>query len=226
MTAVRREFGEGPLARVAAWIYTMAVVEGLFLVAALPGLALLLLLDRDASNIPLAAICALPLGPATSAVLFALRHRRADLTDLRPARAFWRGYRTNFGAAGKLSALWLTGQAVVGIVLTHRADAGIPGWWAALLVLLSLFATMWGANALIVGSLFAFRLRDTARLALHFLWRTPRAAVATACLLVVAAGITLLWTEAAAVLLTSLFANALLTAAGPMITEIQERYAR
>ena len=50
----------------------------------LPGLVALVLLDRDASNLPLVAACALPLGPALSAALYALHRRSADLTDLQP----------------------------------------------------------------------------------------------------------------------------------------------
>jgi hypothetical protein len=225
MSQARREFGEGPLARVTAFVYTMLAVEALFLVAALPSLVLLMLLEQDASNLPLAAACLIPVGPAASATVFTLFHRRADLTDLRPLTAFWRGYRANLGGVLRLWIPLLAWLAVVAVILTHRADAGIPAWWAALLVLIAVAAALWGANALIIVSLFAFRSRDVVRLALYFLWRTPRVAVTTAALLVVAVGMTLLWTEAAAVLLCPVFALSLLAAADPMITEIRERFA-
>ena len=88
-----REFGEGPLARVAALVYSLLTIESLLLLTTLPGLIPLVLLDRDASNAPLAVACAIPLGPALSAALFALRQHKPDLTDLKPAAQFWRGYR-------------------------------------------------------------------------------------------------------------------------------------
>ena len=55
-------------------------------------------------------VCALPLGPALSAALYALHHRRPDLTDLRPARAFWRGYRINAVPALRLWVPLLAGS--------------------------------------------------------------------------------------------------------------------
>jgi hypothetical protein len=73
--AATREFGTGPLSRACALVYTLLVTEGLFLLATVPGLVPLLLLDRDASNLPLDALCLVPAGPAASAALFAL-HRR------------------------------------------------------------------------------------------------------------------------------------------------------
>lgn len=88
-------FGTGSLSRAAALIHTLVTVEALLLVAASPGLAGLLLLGPAPTNLPLAAVCLLPLGPATAAALYALRHRDRDLTELHPARAYWRGWRLN-----------------------------------------------------------------------------------------------------------------------------------
>ena len=118
-----RQFGEGPLARAAALVYTLLVVEVMLLVASVPGLAVLVLLDRDASNLPLVAACALPLGPALSAALYALRHRSRDLGDLRPAIAFWRGYRVNLGGALLVWVPWLAWMTVVAVNLTHLEAA-------------------------------------------------------------------------------------------------------
>ena len=82
--AASREFGTGPLARASALVYTLLVTEGLFLLTTVPGLVPLLLLDHDASNLPLDALCLLPVGPAASAALFALHRRQSDLADLQP----------------------------------------------------------------------------------------------------------------------------------------------
>jgi len=48
-TGDRRTFGEGPLARAAALVYTLLIVELLFLLTAGPGLIALVLLDHDAT---------------------------------------------------------------------------------------------------------------------------------------------------------------------------------
>src|SRR5690349_6331838 len=103
----RAQFGAGPLSRAAALVYHVLVVELLLLVTAGPGLALLVLLDRDASNLPLVAACALPVGPALSAAIYALDRRKLDLTDLRPAAMFWRGYRLNVRGALQIWIPWL-----------------------------------------------------------------------------------------------------------------------
>ncbi|WP_182903017.1 hypothetical protein [Microbispora sp. H10830] len=222
-TTIRR-FGQGPLSRASALVYTLLVVELLVLVTAVPGLIGLVLLDRDAANVPLAAACALPAGPALSAALYAVHHRRLDLTDLHPATAFWRGYRMNVRGVVKLWIPLLAWLTVLGSTLANFGAAGVPGWWAILLVLIALAAALWGANALVITSLFAFRARDVARLAAYFLFSSPRVALANACLLVVAAGVTLVASEAALTLLASVFAAALLLNSRPLIAGVTEKF--
>ncbi|MBX6385025.1 MAG: hypothetical protein IRZ07_18990 [Microbispora sp.] len=222
-TTIRR-FGEGPLSRASALVYTLLVVELLIVATTLPGLIGLFLLDRDAGNVPLAALCLLPAGPALSAALYAVHHRRLDLTDLHPAAAFWRGYRMNVRGVLKLALPWLAWLTILGLTLANFGAAGVPGWWAILLVLIALAAALWGANALVITSLFEFRARDVARLAAYFLFSAPRVALGNACLLIVAGGVTLVATEAALALLASVFAAALLLNSRPMITEVRERF--
>src|SRR5262245_10904129 len=107
MAGAQRQFGEGPLSRIAALAYNLIVVELLVLLAGPPGLVPLALRDAEASNVPLAAIGALPFGPAMSAALYALNRRSRDITDLTPAKAFWRGYRMNLGGVLKIWVPWL-----------------------------------------------------------------------------------------------------------------------
>jgi Protein of unknown function, DUF624 len=214
-------FGDGPLARAAALIYTLLVVELLLLLTTLPGLVALVLLDRDASNLPLAAACALPLGPAISAALYALHHRSRDLADLRPAAAFWRGYRLNLRGALQVWVPWLVWLTIVAVNLAHLRAAGVPGWWAVLLVLVAAVATLGAVNALVITSLFSFRAADVARLAVAFLARTPGATLGNACLLIVAAGVTAASSEAVLALLGSVLVSALLLSCRPMIAQIQ-----
>ncbi len=214
-------FGEGPLARACALVYTLLVVELLFLLTTVPGLIGLVLLGRDATNIPLAALCLIPAGPALSAALYALHHRRLDLTDLHPGAAFWRGYRANLRGVVKLWIPWLLWLAVIG---SNLATAGARGWWAVPSVLIAVAATLWIANVLVITSLFAFRARDVARLAVYFLTRSPRASLGNACLLVLAAGLTLVASEALPVLLASVFASMLLLNSRTVTAEVRERF--
>jgi hypothetical protein len=222
--SARQQFGTGPLSRAAAWVYTLLAVELLLLVTTVPGLVLLVLLAHDASNLPLVALCAVPIGPGLSAALYALHHHRADLTDLRPAAAFWRGYRLNAAGALRLWVPWLAAVTVIGINLANLPAAGVPRWWAGPLVLVALAATVWVANALVINSLFAFRARDVARLAGHFLTRSPGVAIGNACLLVVAVGITTSASEAVLALAGSLLALALLRNCRPMVARVRREF--
>jgi hypothetical protein len=217
----QHQFGDGPLARAAALVYTHLVVEVLLLGTTVPGLFVLILLDRDASNIPLAAACAVPLGPALSAALYALHHRSRDVADLRPAAAFWRGYRLNLRGALTIWVPWLGWLTIVGVNLAHFSAAGVPGWWAVVLVVVVIVAALAAANAIVITSLFAFRAVDVARLAASFLGRTPGVTLGNACLRVVAAGVTAVSSEAVLALLGSVFAAALLRTCRPMIAEIR-----
>jgi hypothetical protein len=219
-----KSFEAGVLPRTAALVYTLLVVELLFLLTAAPGLVLLVLLDHDASNVPLAAACAVPCGPAFSAALFAVRHRSGDLTDLTPARAFWRGYRGNLLPVLKIWVPWLAWLAIVMVNLAHGAASGVPGWWRVLLVVVAVVATLWVVNALVITSLFAFRAVDVARLAFYFLVRTGGATLGSAGLVVVAGGVTAVSSEAVLALLGSVLAIALLWTDRSMLAAIRERF--
>jgi hypothetical protein len=219
-------WGTGPLARAAALVHTLLVVQLCLLVTAAPTVVVPVLLDRDASNIPLLALAAVPLGPALSAALYALRHRDRDLTGLSPARTFWRGYRMNATAVLKLWLPWLAWAAVSGINLTHPQGAGVPPWWHASLVALAAASLLWQANALVIASLYEFRTRDAARLAAWFLIRAPRVTVGTTGLALAAGAVVVWWSEAVLALFAAGFAAVLLTVSGPMRAEIENRFTR
>jgi Protein of unknown function, DUF624 len=219
-------WGGGSLARAAALVHTVLVVEVCTLVTAAPTVLLPVLLDRDAGNIPLFAAAAAPLGPALSAAVYALRRRGRDLTDLAPARTFWRGYRMNAAAVLRLWLPWLAWAAVAGIGLAHPDDAGVPGWWRAALVTIAALSLLWQANVLVIVSLYEFRARDTARLAAWFLLRTPRVTLGTAGLALAAGIVVVCSSEAVLALLAAGFAAALLVVARPIRAEIEEHFTR
>ncbi|MET7672655.1 DUF624 domain-containing protein [Micromonospora luteifusca] len=219
-----RQFGDGPLSRITSRVYILLVVELLLLLTTLPGLLPLLLLSRDASNLPLAAVFLVPVGPALSAALYALRHQRPDLTDLRPAAMFWRGYRANLSGVLRVwvpTLLWLT---VLAVNLAYLGVVGLPDWWTVPLVLLGVGVTLCAANALVITSLFDFRTRDVLRLATHFLVRTPGVTVGNALLLAAAAGITAVFSEAVLALVASVAVLAFLRIGDPMIHLIEKEF--
>ncbi len=217
-------FGEGVLARVTSAIYRLLAVDGLLFLALLPGLVPLVLLARDAADAPLAVACLIPAGPAVSAALYALRRHRGDLTDLHPAAEFGRGYRLNLGGVLKLWLPYLAVLAVMAVDLAHVRASGVPGWWAAIVVVLAVAATLWMANALVITSLFSFRARDVARLSAYFLGATRSVALGNLCLLVVAVGVVEVSSEAVLALFGVCFVGALLHTAQPMIARVRREF--
>ncbi|MGP4007822.1 hypothetical protein [Streptomyces sp. 4N124] len=217
-------FGTGVLSRAAALIHTLVTVEALLLLVASPGPAGLLFLGADPSNLPLVAVCLLPLGPALSAALYALHHRDRDLIDLHPARTYGRGLRLNTAPVLKLWAPLLAWLTVIAFTLTHFYATGLPGWWAVLLGAIGAGSLLWGAHALVLTSLFAFRTRDTVRLAAYFLFRHARATLAAASLLVLTAVSTALLTEALPALLAAPLLLSLLHSSRPVIAETEEDF--
>ncbi|ALV52754.1 MULTISPECIES: hypothetical protein [Actinomycetes] len=225
MSTVRADaFGTGPLSRAAALIHTLVTVEALLLLTAAPGLAGLFLLAPDPANLPLAALCLLPLGPSAAAALYALHHRSGDLTELRPSRAFLRGWRLGAVPALKLWAPLLAWLTVIAFTLTHFPATGLPGWWAVLLAVIGTGSLLWGAHALVLTALFAFRARDTARLAAYFLPKHPRATLGALSLLILTATGTARLTEALPALLAAPLLLSLLHAARPVIEETRDHF--
>ncbi|MET8318394.1 DUF624 domain-containing protein [Micromonospora sp. NPDC005189] len=219
-----RQFGDGPLSRITSRVYILLAVELLLLLTTLPGLLPLLLLGRDPSNLPLVALFLVPLGPAISAALYALRRQRPDLTDLRPAALFWRGYRANLSGVLRVwvpTLLWLT---VLAVNLAYRGAIGLSGWWSVPLVLIGVGVTLCAANALVITSLFDFRTRDVLRLAVHFLVRTPGVTVGNALLLAAATGITAVFSEAVLAMLGSIAVLAFLRISDPMVDLIRREF--
>ncbi|WP_034272100.1 hypothetical protein [Actinospica robiniae] len=219
-----RDFGEGPLARVTSLVYRLMTIDALMILAVLPGLIPLVLLSRDAADAPLAVACLIPVGPALSAALFALRRHRGDITDLRPAAEFRRGYALNVGGVLRLWLPYLAALSVIAVDLAHVKASGVPGWWSAIIVVLAVVATLWMANALVITSLFSFRARDVARLAAYFLGATRSVALGNLCLLIVAVGVVDFASEAVLALFGVLFVGALLRSSQPMTTRVQEEF--
>lgn len=219
-------FGHGPLSRASAFVYTLLVVEVLFLLAIAPGIAVSLFLARDPSNAPLLALCALPVGPALAAAVYALHHRRRNLAELRPAVDFWRGYRTGF--RGSLcvwvpALAWLT---VVATVLTHFGAAGVPRWWGLLLLLSGALASLWVVNAIVITALFSFRVLDVARLAGYGLSRRPLVTLGTLGLLIAAALVALWVSEAVLALLASTAVAVLVRTSRPLVAGIARDFTK
>lgn len=61
-------------------VYWFLVVEACFLLAAVPGFLGVLFLERNPSNIPLYALCLVPVAPAFSAAISTIAARNDELS--------------------------------------------------------------------------------------------------------------------------------------------------
>lgn len=221
--AERREFGDGPLGRAANAIYWYLVVELLLVLTSLPGLVALALLDRSPGNVPFVVLCLLPLGPAASAGLFALRDR-ATTDELTPASSFWRGYRLNWA-----DVLWVWAPALVvlgilGFSLANLGASGVPTWYAPVLLVIGAGLLLWTVNVLVIVSFFGFRARDSARLAAHYLAARPLVTLGNLSLLVLAGGVIALTTEVLFGLVAVVWLAFVLRNARPLVADVEERF--
>ena len=216
------EVGAGLLPRWSAVVYWFLVVEGLLLLTSAPGLVLVQVLDRDASNVPLFALACLPFGPSVAAALFAWRVFARD-RDLSPARHFWRGYRLDALDVLRWWVPTLVLLAVVAVNLTHLSDAGVPAPVGPLLGVLALLLVLWSGHALVLSALFSFRTRDVARLGAYFVAAKPLVTLGFVSVLVLAVGVAYL-SDWLLVLLAAPLTYLYSRTAGPVVAATEARF--
>lgn len=213
----------GPLGRFTATVYWFLVVGLLLIVTTLPGGVPLMLLDRSAGNIPLAALCLIPFGPAISAALFAIRDidRAGDMT---PASSFWRGYRLNALDVLKLWVPALAAETMIAISLANLHLARVPsGYWVVLVIIGALIAVGAG-QALVIVSFFALRTRDVARLAIYYLARTPLVALGVLGMLAVTAAVVYVTFDAVLMLLGPVLVYLLMRTCDAMVRDVEANF--
>ncbi|NDL60950.1 DUF624 domain-containing protein [Phytoactinopolyspora mesophila] len=218
-----RELGSGPLGQLTGALYWYLVVSLLLILATLPGLVGLALLDRSTGNAPLAALCLVPLGPALSAALFALQDR-TGAEWLTPASSFWRGYRLNAVDVLRLWVPTLVVLTLITISLANLDGAAVPRGYGGALLAITALVLVWAVNALVIASFFTFRARDVARLAAHYLFKQPRVTLGTVSMLIVASAIVVVTFDVVMAMLGGVWAGFLLHNHRPLVRDVRERF--
>ncbi|WP_051799566.1 hypothetical protein [Catenuloplanes japonicus] len=199
------------VARAAAMLHRLLTTGLWTLTACSPTVAAGLALGGDVSNLPLLAVAALPVGPGVAAALSCLHAHRPDLADLHPSADYLRAWRALASVSLRLWAPFLALLTVLAINLTHLDVAGVPGWWAVPLTLIAVAACLWAAVALTLTALSPDAPASVvARRAAYQLMCRPGLSLVTAVLLIVAAGLTLAWSEAALLIASPVLLLALL----------------
>ncbi|MCI9889457.1 DUF624 domain-containing protein [Micrococcales bacterium 31B] len=214
---------DGALTRVTQAVYLYLVVEGCFVLAALPGIAMLLFLRRDASNLPLYLLGVAFLLPALSAAFAALASaRRGDDEATWPR--YWRAYRANWRDTLKVFVPVLVVALLLGWNITFARASGLSGVFTGVSYALLTIMVIVGVNALVLLSLFSFRARDTARLAVMYCFAKPLRTLGIVSLLALAGGLVVLVGDWVFVVFASVFAGLLLSNARAMCEDVAARF--
>ncbi|MGM7670741.1 hypothetical protein [Microbacterium sp. A93] len=217
------EVGRGPLSRGAAAIYRTLVLEGLLLVAILPTIAVLLLLGKDASNIPLFMLALIPVAPALVAAIAAVRAWRAA-PDLSPARAYVLAYRRDLVPTLVWAAPAFAVLALLTFNLVHLNAVAGGDLIRPVLVVIAVLLLVWSGHMLPLTAGFHFRTRDAARIALAMILPQWRFSLGIISLLIVAGAVVLAASEMALLLFFWAFAMMLALLSRPLITTVTERF--
>jgi len=221
--AVAGEIGRGLLSRGAAVVYRMLILEIQLLLATLPTVAVVLLLDRDPSNLPLFVLALLPVAPALVAGVSAVRGAtRAD--DLSPGRHFFRAYRRDLGATLSWAVPCSLVLAMLTFNLVHLDDVDGGAVMRPAVLLLAALVIVWAGHMIVLTAGFRFRTRDAARIALTGIIPGRGYSLGVLSLVVVAAFVVLTVSEVILLLFLWAIVGLLALMARPVFARITDRF--
>jgi hypothetical protein len=223
VTAMEREFGTGPLSQLTGSVYRHAILAVWLGIACLPTLAVTTLLSGSTRNVAWVVLAQLPVAPALSAGLYAVRGWRRD-DDVGPGTLFRRGYRLN---ALDVLRWWAPALVALAVLATNVANPGAVAIGSALGVVslvVSALVLLWAGHALVVSSFFSFRTRDVARIATIVAFSQWRVTLVYLSMLVVAVGVLYIGTEASLLLLAWALVSMLEHVTRPVREEVARRF--
>lgn len=203
-------------------VYRCLIAEAAFLVAAAPGFVGIIMLERTPSNIPLYALCALPVLLAFAATIVALAP--ADDGTLTAWRRFWTTWWRNLPDLLRLLVPALVAAAVLGLNVAFGPAAGIPPVFTVASVVLLVALAAWVVLAIVIANRFDFRTRDVARLAVSFLGARPLSTFGVLALLVLAAAVIGFGSDWVLALLGVFFAAFAAVVTRPVVDDVRERF--
>lgn len=188
-------------------------------VLGMPGLVGIMFLTPVASNAVLYAASLLPLAPALAAGLHAVRSWRSG-SDLAPLTLLLQGLRLNTVDVLR----WWVPALGVGSALALNAFGGTGGVLGPVSLLLLVGLVLLCGHALLVTSAFSFRTRDVLRLSAHLVLDQWRSTLLLGSLIVVAAAVVHLASEAVLVLFAWAFVSVLELSSRPLIDSVKKRF--
>ena len=217
------EIGAGPLSRGASVVHWLLVITVLVVLTGGLPLALVPFLTGDSANVWLAALLALPMGPALAAAMFTWR-KFLTARDQNPGRHFWRGYRLNLLDVLRWWAPTVAALGIIGFSVANVEAAGVPAAYGIALVVVAGAVSTWAVMTLTLSSHLSMRTRDVARLSLYYLAVRPLVTLGIVSLLVLAVGIVLFTSDWVLVMLSAVLALAVVTTTEPVVRDATARF--
>lgn len=223
LTASAAPAGDGVILRWSEAVYRHMAL-GLWLVGlCAPTLIAAMSLAPVSANAPLLVAACLPVAPALASGLYAVRRWRAE-GGAAPFALLLAGLR---GTAMDVLRWWAPVLAVAALLTVNLIrppggpiDLAVRAVSMLLLVLLVLVS----GHATVISSGFDFRTRDTVRIALYLLGADRQRTLAFVSLLIVAAGVTYLASEAVLLLLAWAFVSLAELLTRPTVTTLTTRF--
>lgn len=212
----------GTLARVTDGVYWLLLIDLLLVIACAPTVVVWLLLERDASNIPLYLLGLLPVAPAVSAALWAWRSREAD-PDPVPVARFLRGYRLNVVDSLKVAVPTALVLSILGVNISLGGAVGTGAlnyFFMALAGAILLVAV----RALSIVSALSFRYVDVLRLSVFSLLTMPLRTLSMLSLGIVVVGVSLFVGDYAFLLLASVLTFSLAHSERAVLERLTEQF--
>lgn len=204
----------GPLSRVTNFVYRLLIIELGFVLATAPALIGIFLLEPDASNIPLYAVCALLFGPAITAGIYAWRTDH----DVVPWLRFWKGW---VDGLGQSLMIWVPAVALLGLAAFNASYAQVGIGFIVAGIVLGVSGVIAAVTALVVIANFSFRSRDLFKVALYGAASAPLAALGIISMIVLTGGLIVVVSDWLPVFLASFLLLLLARTVTPMLHQIQ-----
>ena len=183
-----------------------------------------MLLDRSPSNIPLYALCLVPVAPAFSAAMSTIAARTREAGDLSVWPRYWRSWAGNVKDVLFVWVPALVVATILGMNIAFGGSAGVDQFFIVTSAVLLVAVALWSAHAMVIASFFRFRARDTARLAVFYLAAKPLVTLGALGYLLIAAALVAFTSDVVLALLGVFFAAFAVVNARAMTDDIDTRF--
>ncbi len=219
------ELGRGPLGRFSLVAHWVLVLSFFFVLASVPTLTAVAILDNSLSNAPLAVLCFIPTLPAITATLFAWRTRGRD-SEASPMPSFFKGYRVTWLDSLRIGVPAVLIVTMLTWTLLNLGALNLPSGYSWFLIGVGVIFLVIAVIALVISTFYNFRFRDTWRLATHYAFRKPLVSVAILASLICLVALTWATNELVVALAGGVICALLLSYCKPILDVVEAQHVK